>query len=215
MSNSYLYPAALAALFLSIGACGSTPSPRQETGQVVTPETETTATAVEVQTVPAAETARPMTSTSKPLPVQVRETLPGTIRKTFPLAASARPGTSPFPHRVVRDSTGRVLGYEVFSDSAGVTAQGYAGKVPVQVLFDAQGKPVRIYVLENCETAAYMEIVCGSGLLERLLALDPAKPDSVDAVTLATSSSRAVIAGVTGLAARVRAELVATRGGLR
>jgi hypothetical protein len=80
--------------------------------------------------------------------------------------------------------------------------------VPVQVFFNARGKPVRIYILDNCETPAYLDLVYRDGLLDRLLAYDPAKPDSVDAVTLATTSSHAIIAGVTGLAARVSAELV-------
>lgn len=106
------------------------------------------------------------------------------------------------------DNSERVLGYEVFSDSAGVTAQGYAGKVPVQVFFDARGKPLRIYVLDNTESPAYLDLVYRAGLLEKLLAFDPAKPESVDAVTLATCSSRAIIAGVTGLARLVSAELV-------
>jgi hypothetical protein len=102
-----------------------------------------------------------------------------------------------------------VLGYEAFSDSAGVTAKGYGGTVPVQVFFDSQGKPLRIYVLDNCETPAYLDIVYRGGLLEKLLAFDPAKPESIDAVTLATTSSHALIAGVTGLTGLVWAELVA------
>jgi len=140
------------------------------------------------------------------------EALSDLVEKTFPTAGSVRSASNPFPHRVILDSVGRVLGYEVFSDSAGVTARGYAGMVPVQVFFGSQGKPVRIYILESCETPVYMDIIAGSGLLERLLAFDPARPDSVDAVTLATSSSRAIIAGVTGLALRVSAELVGKPG---
>jgi hypothetical protein len=148
--------------------------------------------------------------TEAPLPKT--DTLSDVARKTFPAAGSARSTTKPFPHRVISDSCGRVLGYEVFSDSAGVTARGYAGMVPVQVFLDEQARPVRIYVLENSETPAYLEIALGGGLLERLLAYDPAKPAEVDAVTLATSSSKAIIAGVTGLAARVSAEIVTRPG---
>jgi len=102
-----------------------------------------------------------------------------------------------------------VLGYEAFSDSAGVTAKGYGGAVPVQVFFDSHGRPLRIYVLDNGETPGYLDIVYRGGLLEKLLAFDPAKPDSVDAVTLATTSSHAIIAGVTGLARLVWTELAA------
>jgi hypothetical protein len=134
------------------------------------------------------------------------------VRKAFPTAGSARSVSKPFPHLVISDGSGRVLGFEVFSDSAGVTGRGYAGMVPVQVLLDAQARPVRIYLLDNCETPAYLDIVVGGGLLERLLAFDPARPDSLDAVTLATSSSKAIIAGVTGLAARVSEEILARPG---
>jgi uncharacterized protein with FMN-binding domain len=103
-----------------------------------------------------------------------------------------------------------VLGYSVCSDSAGTTTQGYAGPVPVMVLLDAEACPRRIYILDSRETPAYLEIVVGSGLLDRLLKFDPAQPESVDAVTLATSSSRAIIAAVTRTAERVMREIVGT-----
>jgi hypothetical protein len=134
-------------------------------------------------------------------------TVPAIISKVFPGARSVGRVSEPFPHRVIRDIAGTILGYEAFSDSAGVTAHGYGGVVPVQVYFDAQGRPVRIFVLDNCETPAYMDLVLRSALLESLLVCDPAMPESVDAVTLATTSSRAVVSGVTGLAARVAAEI--------
>ena len=74
---------------------------------------------------------------------------------------------------------------------------------------------MRIYVLDNCETPAYMDLVLRAGLLDSLLVCDPAKPESVDAVTLATSSSHAITAGVTALAARVAAEIAAKPEGQR
>jgi hypothetical protein len=143
------------------------------------------------------------------------DTVPTIVAKTFPKAALVQYRSRPFPHRVIRDSAELVLGYEVFSDSAGVTARGYAGLVPVQVFFDKRGRPVRIYILDNSETPAYMDLVYRAGLLDTLLMFDPGKPDTVDAVTLATTSSHAVIAGVTGLAARVAAEIAAKPEGVR
>jgi hypothetical protein len=216
MSKGYFFRAVLAAALLAFGACGSKPSSRQATERPLAPETETTASAAP----PAAPVSKVESTNTKapavePPTVPEAETLPGVIKKTFPTARSARLESSPFPHRVIHDSAERVLGYEVFSDSAGVTACGYAGMVPVQVYFDARGKPVRIFVLENCETPAYLDLAFGAGLLDKLLAFDPARPDSIDAVTLATSSSRAIIAGVTGLAARVSAEIAAKGQGLR
>jgi len=176
----------------------------------VAPQPESIAAAALPETsVAGAERANTKVSTSQMAKSRPAEMLPDLIKRAFPIARSAQSVPTPFPHRVIRDSVEQILGYEVFSDSAGVTAPGYAGMVPLQVFFDARGKPVRIFVLDNCETPAYMDIVLGAGLLDRLLVFDPAKPDSVDAVTLATSSSRAIIAGVTGLAARVSAELAA------
>jgi len=140
------------------------------------------------------------------------ESIPVIITRAFPAAGSVRSVSRPFPHRVIRDSGGALLGYEAYSDSGGVTAPGYGGMVPVQVFFDSRGRAVRIYVLDNSETPAYMDLVLRSGLLDSLLVCDPAKPDSVDAVTLATASSRAIISGVTGLATRVATEIVATPG---
>ena len=208
MSNNHSFRVLVAVVLLTLVACGSKSPSSQEPEPSVVPETETAASAALAATQDsAAESLHTRPAPGEPAPVRRTETLPDVIRKTFPSASSVRSEASPFPHRVILDSAVRVLGYEVFSDSAGVTAQGYAGMVPVQVFFDARGKPVRIYILENCETPAYMDVISGSGLFERLLAFDPGKPDSVDAVTLATSSSRAVIAGVTGLAARVLSEL--------
>jgi hypothetical protein len=216
MSNGRLFRAVLAAALLAFGACGSRPSSSPATERPAAQGMETTASA----DLPTAPVSRPEIINTRapavnPPTVLKAETLPDVIKKMFPTAGSSRSESGPFPHRVIRDGDERVLGYEAFSDSAGVTAKGYAGMVPVQVFFDARGKPVRIFVLENCETPAYLDLVLGAGLLDKLLAFDPAKPDTVDAVTLATCSSRAVIAGVTGLAARVSAEVIAKRQGLR
>ncbi len=210
MNTKYVSRCVAAALCIVVGACGGEPAPKQGQTRAPVPESETAAAAIETPiTAPVVESAHTRVPANKPPIAPKPDTLPDAVRKTFPTAGSVRSVSKPFPHRVISDSSGRVLGFEVFSDSAGVTGMGYMGVVPVQVFFDAQARPVRIYILENCETPAYMDIISGSGLLGRLLAFDPARPDSVDAVTLATSSSRAIIAGVTGLAARVSAELAA------
>jgi len=208
MSIRLVSRCAAVALWVVLGACGGKPVPKQEYVRAQLPGPETTASAVRTSAAPpAVESARTKTPVTKPPSVSNPDMLRGVVRKAFPTAGSERSVSKPFPHRVISDSSGRVLGFEVFSDSAGVTGRGYAGMVPVQVFLDAQAKPVRIYILENCETPAYMDVISGSGLMERLLAFDPARPESVDVVTLATSSSRAIVTGVTGLAARVSAEL--------
>jgi uncharacterized protein with FMN-binding domain len=214
--NSYFFRVAVGAVFLVLGACGSESSSRPATKRAVVPERETAVSAVPPVTPESGADSTPARAPVEEPPIVAKsETLPDVIKKTFPGSASVRSESTPFPHRAIRDAAGRVLGYEAFSDSAAVTARGYAGMMPVQVFFDAQGRPVRIYVLDNCETPAYLDLVFRAGLFERLLALDPTRPDSLDAVTLATSSSRAIIAGVTGLAARVSAEIVAKGQGLR
>jgi len=216
VKDSYFLRTFLAAVLFAFGACGERPSPATDAGRPKTPKTETSGPqAVPATIVPSREggrtdaLGRSLASVSKP------ETLPDVIKKVFPSAVSVRSESAPFPHRVIKDSAGLVLGFEAFSDSAGVTARGYAGMVPVQVFFNERGRPVRIYILENCETPAYLDLAYGAGLLEKLLAFDPAKPDSIDVVTLATSSSKALIDGVTGLAARVLAELVPPGRGTR
>ncbi|MBN2465272.1 FMN-binding protein [candidate division WOR-3 bacterium] len=159
-----------------------------------------------------AETVRSVVPVDSPPAVPAGDSVPAIISKTFPTAGSVRRASKPFPHRVVQDSAGEVLGYEAFSDSAGVTARGYGGMVPLQVFFDSRGRPLRIYLLDNCETPAYMDLVLRSGLLDTLLVCDPVEPESVDAVTLATTSSHAIIYGAAGLASRVATE-VATKPG--
>ncbi len=192
--------------------CGGAPSPattaagHDSTVPVTEQEVSVPAAVTQVETLGSVVPDR--TSPAAP----ATESIPSTISRAFPGARSVRSLAEPFPHRVIRDSAGAVLGYEGFSDSAGVTAPGYGGMVPVQVFFDSRGRPVRIFVLDNCETPAYLDLVLRSGLLDSLLVCDPAMPESVDAVTLATTSSRAVIYGVTGLAARVATEVVAKPG---
>jgi len=196
------------ALLLLVTACGSRPSvadrpqPEARPGPPVqesTPAPESTAAKepepppVRPETAPRREPARPE--------------LPQAIVRTFPDAWTVTRRTDPFPIEVVLDRKQAVLGYSVYSDSAGTTAVGYAGPVPIQLLLDARARPRRIYLLDNQETPAYLELVVRQGLLERLLDYDPARPDSIDAVTLATSSSRAIIAAVTRTADRVAREI--------
>jgi hypothetical protein len=171
----------LVILLLVLGACGSRPEQRPGSGSVPAPRAQAGTEA---------------------------DTLGDVVKRTFPRAVTVASVAEPFPHKLVRDNRGRVIGYVVFSDSAGTTAKGYAGMVPVQVLLDSLARPVRIYILDNSETPAYLEISYRAGLLDRLLHYDPAKPDSIDAVTLATSSSRAIAEAVTRLADRLLIEVV-------
>jgi uncharacterized protein with FMN-binding domain len=197
---------------IALLGCGSRPSPAVSvTGydsSESASETEITAPAATVEV----ETAGTSVPDSPAAAVPAAESVPTVIIKAFPSARAVRSVAKPFPYRVILDSTGTVVGYEAFSDSAGVTGRGYGGMVPVQVFFDPRGRPVRIYILGNCETPAYLDLVLSSGLLDSLLTCDPTRPDSVDAVTLATSSSHAIISGVTELGKRVASEIAAKSG---
>ncbi len=194
-------------LWLLVAACGSRPSVAERPQQATRPD------------LPVQESTPDLTAAKEPEPLPAglktatrrepaRHELPEAIVKTFPDAWSVVRRTDPFPIEVVLDRKQAVLGYSVYSDSAGTTAVGYAGPVPVQLHLDAQGCPRRIYLLDNQETPAYLELVVRQGLLERLLGYDPARPDSIDAVTLATTSSKAIISTVTRTADRVEREVI-------
>ncbi len=206
-TRSAFYSVLVCLLFAGCG--GTTPQAPVVADSVPSPATAMPPPVIQPETM-----ARPRAADTVRASVQ-QDTLPTIVARAFPKAASLQRLARPFPHCVVRDRDNRVLGYGAFSDSTGTTARGYAGTVPVQVFFDARGKPVRIYVLDNCETPAYMDLVLRAGLLDSLLVCDPAKPESVDAVTLATSSSHAITAGVTALAARVAAEIAGKPEGQR
>ena len=133
--------------------------------------------------------------------------LPADVLRTYPSAARLDTIAQPFTHVIVRTDRGSALGFIVDTDAAGATARGFGGPVPLRIYFDAQARPKRIYILDNTETPAYLEIVTNGGLLDRLLLYDPAQPESIAAVTLATTSSHAIIQGVTATARRVATEI--------
>jgi hypothetical protein len=202
MNKKNLTSLALAGLLLTAGSCGRRRTEPAPSAPIV-PETTlpgTTAHAVET-----AET-RPQVRDTGDAPAPAIA-LPSDVLKVYPEARRLDSTRTPFPHVVVLSASGSALGYVVDSDSAGTTARGYAGPVPLRLFLDQRGRPRRIYVLDNSETPAYLELATGSGLLDRLLSYDPARPDSIDAVTLATMSSRAIIAGVTATCRRTAAEV--------
>ncbi len=119
----------------------------------------------------------------------------------------------PFPHLTIHGPDDLLLGYQVDSDHAGATAEGYSGPVPVRVWLDTTGSLLGLNLRENKETPAYLGLVTESDLFERLLGCEPGRTDSIDAVTLATVSSIAIIKGVTGTIDRVAVELIGERPG--
>ena len=119
------------------------------------------------------------------------------IRRLFPTAVRTEEADIPFPHTVIYGPNQTLLGYRVESDDVGTTAQGYNGPVPVRVYLDPALTLVQVRLLEHQETPAYMRVVLNSSLLERVLDYRPGHTETIDAVTLATISSAAIIQGVT------------------
>jgi uncharacterized protein with FMN-binding domain len=78
------------------------------------------------------------------------------------------------------------------------------------VFLDTGARVVGFDVLGNDETPVYLKMACDS-LARRLADYRPGRKDTVDVVTLATLSSRAIISAVTGTAGLVAKELVNAR----
>ncbi len=113
----------------------------------------------------------------------------------------------PFPHQILKDQSQQLVGYVIETDEASTTAQGFGGPVPLRLYLDSCFRLRHIEILKNHETPAYLELIIKSGLLDRLVAFDHIRPDSVDAVSLATLTSQAIIQGVTATLLRARSEL--------
>lgn len=118
------------------------------------------------------------------------------IAELFPGFDHTRELSDPFPHLVIYDSTGVLLGHQLDSDLAGTTATGFIGPVPVRVFCDTLGLLVGVDLLDNVETLGYLRIIESSDLLDRLLKYRAGTKTGIDAVTLATHTSMAVVQGV-------------------
>jgi len=133
------------------------------------------------------------------------------LKELWPDYSLTRELKEPFPYLRVHDSAGTLLGFQVESNHAAATDSGYMGKVPVRVYLDAKAGVVGFDVLNNHETAAYLELALSGDLADRLRSYRPGSGDSVDAVTMATKTSKAIIHGVTKVADLVAARLAAEK----
>jgi len=131
-------------------------------------------------------------SSAGPVPEPAEERIAG----LFPGFGRTDELPGPFPHLAILDSTGLLLGYQLDSDLAGTTATGFIGPVPVRVFCDTLGQLMGIDLLENNETPGYLRIVESSDLAQRLLRYRAGTRTEIDAVTLATHTSLAVVQGV-------------------
>lgn len=127
----------------------------------------------------------------------------------FPGLAETRGHTEPFPYLAIHDSSGALLGFQTGSDFAGTTAFGYQDSVPVLVFVDTRGRLLDFSVLGDIETPAYLQLVLCSDLGDRLREYRVGQEEPVDAVTLATWTSTALIRGVTGTLDRLVKQVIA------
>lgn len=128
------------------------------------------------------------------------------LRAVFADFTRAARVDTPFVHLVVFGRADTLIGYQVDSDHLAGTGWGFIGPVPVRVWLTADGRVLDFDVLQNLETPVYLRLALGGDLKPRLFAYQ--SDQQVDAITLATSTSKAIIKGVTGIVDRVHAALL-------
>jgi hypothetical protein len=138
-------------------------------------------------------------SSRAPLALPPAERLSG----VFPDCRLTREQAEPFPCYSVHSAGDTLVGYVAASDDAGTTAQGFAGPVPVRVYLGPDGGVLDFDILRNCETPVYLKLAFAGDLGHRLRSYRPGRSAPVDAVTLATASSSAIIRSIAGVADRL------------
>ncbi len=132
------------------------------------------------------------------------------LAELFPDGIEFREQSDPFPYLAVHDQNDALLGYMTSTDFAGTTAEGFGGPVPIRVFLDPEGATVDFDVLDNFETPAYMKLLLCSDFKARVIAYRAGQEEEIDAITLATVSSAAIITGVTGVIDRFATEILAS-----
>lgn len=145
---------------------------------------------------------------------------PDSARAAFPVPATERlkavfPGfdqtrelTEPFRLLSVHAEDDSLLGYIADSDHAGTTTEGYAGPVPVLAYLAPDGRILDFDVLRNRETPGYLAIALNPEFRGQMKAWRPGQDEPVDAVSLATITSVALIESLTGLVSRLDRKLI-------
>lgn len=98
----------------------------------------------------------------------------------------------------VYDGDRKLLGYAVYSKPASDGIKGFNGETPVMIALDAKKVIRGVYMLPNVETPQFAQRVKDAGFLNAWngLTLKKAKKKTVDAVSGATYTSRAVAQSV-------------------
>lgn len=117
----------------------------------------------------------------------------GDVKEVFPEATSVQyVDTSYFQ---VKNADDQVLGTIMLSAPYSDGVKGYAGKTPLQIAFDNDGKIVNVKLLKNSETPGFVSHVEKAGLFDSWngMTAEEALNAEVDAVSGATYSSRGII----------------------
>ncbi|MDG5815953.1 4Fe-4S binding protein [Chitinispirillales bacterium ANBcel5] len=120
------------------------------------------------------------------------------VQQIYPRAAAVEHSELPQEASVIRDEEGEVLGYVLDSRPYSDSFHGYAGPVPLLIIFDAQDIVEGIVLLENNETSSFINRLKDQGFLENWegVKLKNIPEMEVDAVSRATMSCNAIENGV-------------------
>lgn len=118
-----------------------------------------------------------------------------TLAKAFPQAKSVKK-TDKWTE--VLNAKGKVIGYGVYSKPASDGIKGFNGETPVLITLSTKKIITGVYALPNAETPRFMQRVEETGFFNNWngLTIKKAKKKTVDAVSGATFTSRAVAQSV-------------------
>lgn len=114
------------------------------------------------------------------------------VKDVFPEAVSVQYlDTSYFQ---VNGVDNQVLGIVMLSSPYSDAVKGYAGRTPLQIAFDTDGKILNVKLLKNNETPSFIRSVAKAGYFESWngMTVDEVLNSNVDAVSGATYSSRGI-----------------------
>jgi len=118
----------------------------------------------------------------------------GELLAVFPDAVRIEISSEPFFHYRALDVSDAPLGAIVVTDSVPPAIKGYLGEIGLAVGVTVDGTITGATAVRHQETPYYMEMITGSGLLERFDELDLSRPfPDIDTVSGATVSSRSII----------------------
>jgi len=126
---------------------------------------------------------------------------PDELKAAFPAATSFSERDAPYHHWLAFAGGKEALGAVFLTTEVPPDVKGYVGPVPVLVGMDRNGVIARLIVLENRETPYYMRMIERSGFFKKFVGRSVGEGlESVDAVSGATITSRAIVKDVSSAA---------------